>query len=393
LIFVFEDCLLDTERRELRRGSQLVAVEPQVFDVLEFLIRNRARVISIDDLITAIWKGRIVSESALSSRMTAVRHAIGDSGKQQSLIRTVPRKGYRFVGSVHEERSADNAGEVSRVTHPNGLTGTPSPHLEQSVTFSRTRGGINLAVACLGSGPVLVRAAHWGTHVEYDLQNPLTGPLLQRLAGRFRLVRYDGRGTGLSDWNAPEISFATLLEDLETVVDKLALERFALLGMHGAAAVSIAYAVRHPRRVSRFVLYGGYAQGHYQRGSTGDADWANAMITVLGSSQERPVFVRAFSSLWLPSGTPEQIKWFMDAARVSLSGENQARFGIAVGNIDVLDLLPMVRVPTIVFHCIRDNLIPFDQGRQLACAIPHARFVALDSENHALLSTEPAWKK
>ena len=159
------------------------------------------------------------------------------------------------------------------------------------------------------------------------------------------------------------------------------------MGRRGRAAV------RHPRRVSRFVLYGGYAQGHYQRGSTGDADWANAMITVLGSSQERPVFVRAFSSLWLPSGTPEQIKWFMDAARVSLSGENQARFGIAVGNIDVLDLLPMVRVPTIVFHCIRDNLIPFDQGRQLACAIPHARFVALDSENHALLSTEPAWKK
>ena len=103
------------------------------------------------------------------------------------------------------------------------------------------------------------------------------------------------------------------------------------------------------------------------------------------------MFIRAFSSLWLPSGTPEQVEWFMDLARVSHSSESQAKFGMAVGKIDVIDLSPMVKVPTIVFHCIRDNLIPFSQGRLLACSIPNARFVPLDSENHALLSREPAW--
>jgi pimeloyl-ACP methyl ester carboxylesterase len=180
---------------------------------------------------------------------------------------------------------------------------------------------------------------------------------------------------------------------LETVVDALGLERFALLGMHGAAAVSIAYAARHPDRVSKLVLYGGYAQGPYRRASTRDADLAGEMLTVLGSSHEPPVFVRAFGSLWLPSGTLEQINWFMDLARVSISSENQVRFGTAVVNIDVVDLLPQVKAPTIVFHCIHDNLIPFEEGRRLAYAIPDARFVALESENHALLSTEPAWEK
>jgi pimeloyl-ACP methyl ester carboxylesterase len=183
----------------------------------------------------------------------------------------------------------------------------------------------------------------------------------------------------------------TFLDDLETVVDSLALESFALLGMHSGAAVSIAYAVRHPQRVSKLVLFGGYAQGHQQRNLSRDADWAKAMTVVLGSSQEHPVFIRAFSSLWLPSGTPEQVEWFMDLARVSHSSESQAKFGMAVGKIDVVDLLPMVKVPTIVFHCIGDNLIPFSQGRLLACSIPNARFVPLDSENHALLSREPAW--
>ena len=161
--------------------------------------------------------------------------------------------------------------------------------------------------------------------------------------------------------------------------------------MHSGAAVSIAYACGIPQRVSKLVLFGGYAQGHYQRGSTGDAEWAKAMRTLV--SQERPAFIRAFSSLWLPSGTPKQVQWFLDLARLSHSSENQAKFATAVGDVDIVNLLPMVKAPTIVFHCIRDNLIPFGQGRQLACSIPHAEFVPLDSENHALISTEPAWMK
>ena len=391
MIYIFDNYTLDGNKRELRDREVVVQLQPQVFDLLEFLLRNRDRVVSKDEMLAAVWGGRIVSESTLASRINAARSAIGDNGQDQRLIRTFLRKGARFVGLAREVQASGVAGTAKPERLADGSASGPSALPRQAVTFSQTDDGTNLAVASVGSGPVLVRAAHWGTHVEYDLQNPLTSPLLRRLAGHFHLVRYDGRGTGLSDWSVGEISLETFLDDLETVVDSLALERFALLGMHSGAAVSIAYAVRHPQRVSKLVLFGGYAQGHQQRNLSRDADWAKAMTVVLGSSQEHPVFIRAFSSLWLPSGTPEQVEWFMDLARVSHSSESQAKFGMAVGKIDVIDLLPMVKVPTIVFHCIRDNLIPFSQGRLLACSIPNARFVPLDSENHALLSREPAW--
>jgi len=396
VIYVFEHYSLDSDRRELRRGAETLPVAPQIFDVLEYLIRNRDRVVTNDDLIAAVWSGRIVSESTLSSCISAVRQVVGDSGEQQCLIRTMPRKGYRFIAQVRENSVADDELDAT-ARNPVGLTsGTTSGHPKQAVTFCRTKDGINLAVASVGHGPSLLRVAHFGTNIEYDVENPLTGPLLQRLAVRFRLTRYDGRGGGLSDRNVAEISLTTFVGDLETVVDSLALERFVLLGMHGAAAVSIAYAVRHPHRVRKLVLYGGYAQGHDRQGSAGAAEARKALLNALRSGWdpgEGAVFLRAFSSLWLPSGTAEQVRWLTDLIRVSHSGEQSEKWGVAVRNIDVVDLLPKVEAPTIVFHCIRDHLVPFDEGRRLACSIPNARFVPLDSDNHALLSDEPAWAK
>jgi len=103
LRYLFEDCVLDIDRRELRRGENLLSVTPQVFDVLYYLIRNRERVVSKDDLIAAVWHGRIVSDAALTTRINVARNAIGDSGDDQRLIKTLPRKGFRFVGAVQEE--------------------------------------------------------------------------------------------------------------------------------------------------------------------------------------------------------------------------------------------------------------------------------------------------
>jgi len=393
MIYVFDDFTFDLDKRELRAGQRVIELQPQVFDVLQFLLANHDRVVGKDELLAAVWHGRIVSESTLASRINAARNAIGDNGDDQRLIRTVLRKGFRFVGEVREVQSTDAARAGACDDSADSPVAEPPALPKQTVTFCRSRQGVNLAVASIGSGAPVVRAGHWGTHIDYDLQNPLTGPLLRRLGGNFHLIRYDGRGMGLSDWTVSEMSFVTFLDDLETVVDSLGLRRFALLGMHSGAAVSIAYAVRYPRRVSKLVLYGGYAQGHQQRDLSRDADWAKAMTVLVGSSQEHPVFIRAFSSWWLLSGTPEQVQWFVDLAQASHSSESQAKFARAVGNIDVADLLPMVRTPTIVFHSIRDHLIPFSQGRSLACSIPNATLMALDSENHVLLSSEPAWMK
>jgi DNA-binding winged helix-turn-helix (wHTH) protein/alpha-beta hydrolase superfamily lysophospholipase len=394
LIYFFENCSLDIDRRELRREAEAVAVEPQVFDVLAYLISHRDRVISNDDLIASVWNGRIVSESTLSSRIAAVRQAIGDSGERQSVIRTIPRKGYRFIAQVRENSGTDSGLDATQKKTAGPTAATSAAHPKQAVTFCRTSDGVNIAVASVGCGPVLVQAARWATHIEYDWQNLVTGPLLQRLADRFHLVRYDGRGTGLSDRDVPAISFQTMLFDLEAVVDALALERFALLGISGGAATSIAYAVRHPHRVSKLVLFGGYAQGRNKRDSPQDAEEAQAFLTLArhGWGDDRLVFLRAFFSFWLPAGTPEQLKSFIELARVSIS---KARVDLrrALDDIDIVDLSPKVAVPTIVFHCIHDRLVPFDHGRRLAASIPNARFVPLDSENHALLSTEPACAK
>ena len=395
MIYFFEDYSLDTDRRELRRGPEAVAVEPQVFDVLAHLISHRERVISNDDLIASVWNGRIVSESTLSSRIAAVRHAIGDNGERQCLIRTIPRKGYRFIAQVREDSEAGDGPHATPKSAAGLAAGVSAAHPKQAVTFCRTVDGINLAVASVGCGPVLVRAAHWATHIEYDWENAVTGPLLQRLAGRFHLVRYDYRGTGLSDRDVPAISFQTMLYDLEAVVDALALERFALLGISGGAATSIAYAVRHPHRVSKLVLFGGYAQGRYKRCSPQDAEAGQAFRTMgrHGWGDDRLLFARAFISFFLPAATPEQLKSFIELQRVAIDGRTAPNLAQAAADIDIVDMLPKVSVPTIVFHCIRDRFVPFDQGRRLAASIPSARFVALDSENHALLADEPAWAK
>jgi DNA-binding winged helix-turn-helix (wHTH) protein/pimeloyl-ACP methyl ester carboxylesterase len=395
LIYALEHYSLDTDRRELRRGAEIIALEPQIFDILEYLIRHRERVVSNDDLIGSVWNGRIVSDSTLSSRISAARQAVGDSGERQSLIRTFSRKGYRFIGEVREQEAVGQIADAKPETPAGPLAGMASAPGKQRVTFCPTKDGINLAVASVGCGQVLVRAAHWATNIEYDWQSPITGPLLRRLSERLRVVRYDGRAAGLSDWNVSDLSFSTFLDDLETVVDSLALERFALLGISGGAAASIAYAVRHPHRVSKLVLYGGYALGRNKRGSPQQRDEAKAFLTLLrsGWGDENSAFTRSFHSFWLPTGSPEQVKSLIKLQTVSHSVENAVKLRMAVDDIDVVDLLPKVSVPTIVFHCIRDALVPFEQGRRLAAAIPNAKFVALDSENHALLSDEPAWAK
>ena len=174
--YIFDNYSLDGAKRELREGGLVVQLQPQVFDLLEFLLHNRDRVVSKDEILAAVWGGRIVSELTLASRVNAARSAIGDNGEDQRLIRTFLRKGVRFIGQVREMQTAADMVTPRPEASVDGPTAASSAPLKQVVTFCRTGNGINLAVASLGHGPALVRAAHWGTHIEYDLENPLTGP-------------------------------------------------------------------------------------------------------------------------------------------------------------------------------------------------------------------------
>lgn len=383
LLYLFEGFTLDKERRELRTNdSTTVVVEPQVFDLLVYLIENRERVVSKDDLIGSVWDGRIVSDSTLDSRVNAARKALGDSGKEQRLIRTAARKGIRFVGEVIEKTNEDISASVKS---PSGV--------QQKVQFCTASDGVRIAYALAGQGLPLVKAANWLNHLEYDWQSPIWSHLLQALAADYQLIRYDERGNGLSDWNVEDISFDAFVRDLESVVDATGLDRFALLGISQGCAVSIAYAVRHPERVSHLVLYGGYSRGRRMRGSTAEVETADATLTLmrLGWGQENPAFRHIFTSLFIPGGTVEQMKWFDDLQRVTTSPENAVRIRQTMNNIDVSDLLDRITVPTLVVHCHGDAVVPFEEGRLMAAGISGARFVALEGCNHLILPGEPAF--
>jgi pimeloyl-ACP methyl ester carboxylesterase/DNA-binding winged helix-turn-helix (wHTH) protein len=382
MLYFFENFALDSERLELRAAGAVVSVEPQVFDLLLYLIENRQRVVSKDDLIASVWGGRVVSDSTLDSRVNAARKALGDSGKQQRFIRTMARKGIRFVGEVIQKTN-----DAATPAAPG-----PPPALQQQIHFCTASDGVRIAYALAGQGPPLVKAANWLNHLEYDWQSPVWSRLLHQLAADYQLVRYDERGNGLSDWNVDDISFEAFVRDLESVVDAAGLQRFALLGISQGCAVSIAYAVRHPERVSHLVLFGGYALGRRLRGSSDEIEKAEATIKLmrLGWGQENPAFRLIFTSLFIPGGTLEQMKWFNDLQRITTSPDNAARIREAMNNIDVSQLLGRVTAPTLVMHCHGDAVVPFEAGRLMATRIPGAHFVALDSCNHLILPGEPA---
>jgi DNA-binding winged helix-turn-helix (wHTH) protein/pimeloyl-ACP methyl ester carboxylesterase len=392
MIYTFGNCEIDVDRRELRKGAAAAHVEPQVFDVLLHLVRHPGRMVSKEELIQAVWNGRIISDATLTSRISAARRAIDDDAAQQRFIRTIPRRGYRFDGAVSErEVDPEPRATASSAVQSSG----PDAGLQQEITFCRTGDGVHLAVATVGRGPALVKAANWLNHLEYDWRSPVWAPLFRRLAAQCRLVRYDERGNGLSDWQASRFSFEAFVDDLETVVDSVGLGRFALLGISQGAPIAIAYAVRHPERVSRLILSGGFAQGWCRRGSAADVARAEASITLIGQGwgQDNPAARQMFTSLIVPDATLEEMRWFNDLERVSATPENAIRLLHAIGDIDVLDLLPKVRVPTLVLHSRGDARVPFEHGLALARAIPNARFVALESRNHLILSHEPAWQR
>ena len=375
MLYRFEDFALDTDRRELRRGTVLLPVSPQAFDLIEFLVRNREHVVSKDDLIASVWDGRIVSDSALTTRINAARAVLGDDGKTQRFIHTLPRKGVRFVGEVREESKAVPAGQE---THDGAA-------LRQEIRYCHAADGVRLAYASAGRGPRLFKAANYLNHLEYDWESPVTRHLLRALASNFTLIRYDARGNGLSDWDVENVSFEAWVSDLETVVDAVGWDRFPLWGQSQGCAVSIAYAARHPERVSHLILFGSFARGRMVRAtSEAERDKVRAMETLIrvGWGEENAAFRQMFTSLFVPEGTKEQLDWFNDLQRRTTSPACAARYFNVVNEIDVRPLLSKVKAPTLVMHLREDAPHPFEFGREVAAGIPGAHFVPLPGKNH-----------
>ena len=265
-----------------------------------------------------------------------------------------------------------------------------------STPFDCTRAGHRLAGTRLGNGPPLIQTAMWFGHRDHEHDSPMAGPLMRALAPRHAVLRFDPLGSGASDRLQSQAGLTPWLQDLEALVDAAAPGRFALLGVSQGAAVAIAYAARHPGRVSRLVLHGGYARGRLVRDRSADAAEEASMLARLaeiGWGRADEAFRQIFTTQLIPGASRQQQARFNEMQRLAVSPDQAALSLQAFDHLDVTALLPQVRCPTLVLHSRHDAWVPFDEGRYLASAIQDAEFVSVESRNHLLLDTEPAWPR
>src|SRR5262245_54996629 len=384
-VYEFGDFRLDVGERQLLRGGRAIPLTTKVFDTLAVLLERSGRLLTKDELMRHVWPDTVVEENNLNHNISVLRRALGEQAGSQQFIETVPRVGYRFVAEVVRSGGAPDAPAAQPVV------AVTSPR--QEIRFCTTDDGTRIAYSSVGAGPPLAKAANWLSHIEHEWDSPVWRHWIREISQRHVLVRWDERGCGVSDWNVDELSLDAWVRDQETVVDTLGLDRFALLGVSQGGAVAVAYAARHPERVSHLVLCGAYTCGWRLRGDARDIEERTALVnlTRLGWGQNNPEFRQLFTTRFIPDAGPAEMEWFNDLQRFSTSPANAARMMDAFSRVDVRPLLPTITVPTIVFHSQRDGVVTFEEGRRLAAAIPGARFVPLPSRNHLLLEGEPAW--
>jgi pimeloyl-ACP methyl ester carboxylesterase/DNA-binding CsgD family transcriptional regulator len=268
--------------------------------------------------------------------------------------------------------------------------------IRQHVRYITASDGTRLAWAESGTGPVVVKAANWLTHLEYEWESPVWKHWIQFFSEHARFVRYDERGCGMSEWQGGALNLDQWAADLEAVIDAAEpAEPVTLLGISQGAATCIHYAIRHPERVARLILYGGYVHGAHKRGTPATQAAFRAMVELsrVAWAKDNPTFRQVFTSRFIPGGTHEQLEWFNDLCLKTTSGEVAAALLAARGDMDIEASLARVRTPTLVLHARNDEVVPIAEGRLLATGISGAEFVEIDSKNHILLEQEQAWQR
>lgn len=384
MIYRFADCELDIAAHELRRGGAPVRVEPQVFDLVACLAEAGGELVSYDGLLQRVWGGRIVSDAAIAARISAARAALGDDGRRQAVIRTVPRRGVQMAAPVTSDAPQAGGRSPLRAAPP-----------DQAIRYATSADGSSVAWAATGEGPPLLRGGHWLSNLERDPGHAIWGPWLERLGRGRRLVRYDPRGTGTSPADCGEITVRTYTEDLAAVADAAGLDRFDIFAASQSAAPALTFAAAHPGRVRRIVTYGGYAQGSRVRDG-GAGDGMSAGLTEMirhGWGRPDGGHMRALASLALPGASPDQLSRFVEMQVASASAERAVEVRDAIADFDAVEVLGQVKAPVLVAHATGDALHPFSQAQLMVRELPDARLLPLDSINHVLLPDEPAFAR
>ena len=420
-IYLFADFRLDRAGGGLFRRDDSGALAPvtigsRALDLLAVLIERRGDVVSKEEIAAAVWPKTAVENGNLFVQISTLRAILDGERSGQGSIQTVAGRGYRFIAPVR--RSAGSQSMPAEIVEPTRADGPQKQkniakpaevfaidqssktdealepertEAAQAIRYCRSPDGVRLAYAISGSGPVLVKSGNWMNHLEYDWESPVWGHFFGGLSRAHTLIRYDARGNGMSDWDVEHLSLDAWVTDLETVVDAVGVERFPILGISQGGPVAVAYAVRHPERVSHLILYGAFALGGKKR-APAEKEMREAMTTLmrLGWGADNPSFRQMFTARFIPGGTHEQAEYFNELQRKTTSPECAARYFDVVGDFDITDLLPEVKAPTLVMHLRDDQLVPFEAGRQLAAGIPGAHFITFPGRNHLFLEHEPA---
>jgi pimeloyl-ACP methyl ester carboxylesterase/DNA-binding CsgD family transcriptional regulator len=356
-------------------------------EILERLAAGLSDQQIADDLFLSLhtvkWYNRqIFSKLGVGSRTQAITKA----------------RALGLIGASHLPESPGTVRQDRRVISQAGgkLPLVQRQKVEHHISFTTSSDGTRIAYAIAGDGPPLVKVANYMGHVEYDWDTPVWAHWLEELTRNHTLIYYDERGSGLSDWNAEDVSFEAWERDLEAVVNAAGLRKFPLFAMSQAGAVAVAYAARHPDKVSRLIVHGGYARGWLKRDLTEEQiEEEKLMISLMrvGWGRENPAFRQVFAMQLFPDAPAEHIRALEEQMRLSVSPKNAVRLESEMHRIDVRDLAKQIRVPTLVSHSHGDEAVPFEEGSLLASLIPGAQFVALESKNHLLMEDEAAWPK
>ena len=265
--------------------------------------------------------------------------------------------------------------------------------LQQRVQFATSADGTKIAWASVGDGLPVLKAPSYLGHLEYEWSTPIWGPFLTEFASSSRLVRFDQRGTGLSDWEIDRISPDAMIEDMEAVVAAAGLERFALFGISQGTAFSVRYAALHPDKVSCLVLLGGYLRGRLMRQDP-DAETHFEVSTTMmrgGWGSDNPAYRHFFTSSYIPDAPAETQASFDELQRVSGSAQNVVDIWTMNAGLDSTEIAQSLNVPTLVLHMSGDRMVPVDEGRHVARNIPGAEFVELAGENHIAVAGRPGF--
>ena len=370
--YAFADCILDTDTRTLTRGTEPVAVEPQVFDLLQLMADNPDRVVTRDEIVDVVWGGRIVSESAISARIAAARKAVGDDGKNQAVIRTVSRRGLQMVA------------DVTNGTDGPAPDAMPKAGIEtQKIRFLQLPTGHHMAYAVIGSGPPVISVGHGRSDIEASWQLPFERERFAALAARNTVIRFDSVGSGQSDRDPERAGIAEQAEDIGHLADALGLERFAMCSHSGGCNALIHYAAHHPDRVSRIAMTGAYAEGPLVRqgGGVPESDPLRAMIAQGKAAKDTAFFVAAMLT-YQPEGPLEDVTAFAQMVQNAASPEFELRVRDIINNHSSMALLHRIACPALILHARGDSVHPLSEAHKLARGIPGAELVVLECRNH-----------